>query len=159
MMSCDIWYHIWYQIWHHGPRQRRRRGRRRSGCNAGASTCADSDIWLCQTTRKKGRAWWGPDVPRTMTDWDTQRRTSPVWMPWCVGRRGRAWPRRGGCSITVANFKHPALKPAECYCNSAPPRAFSKVGIDTLKSYMISYLIFLILYMKVCVLWYHWPMI
>jgi hypothetical protein len=50
---------------------------------------------LCQMRRKKGRAWWGAQRPRTMTDWDTQCRTSPVcqWMS-RTQRTSRALSRR-----------------------------------------------------------------
>jgi hypothetical protein len=57
----------------------------------------------------------------------------------CIRRRGRARPCQGGQHITFTDYKLAELDAAKSNFSSALPSAFSKVGIHTLKSCMISY--------------------
>ncbi len=68
----------------------------------------------------------------------------------CVWRLGLAAPLSRRVLDHSHWFEYPALEPAERDFDRALFRAFLAVGIVTLSSCMISYLISLILHMKVC---------
>ena len=148
-------------IWHvNSCRRRVQLPEEQPGAGAGGAGARIYRCRLCRTTRKTGRAWLGGRRPRTMIDWDTRCRTSPVWMR-RTPRTSRASSRRAldhhhwfwtACTWTCR---------ARLWQRSMQP--VFRMGKDTLISCLISYLISsLISYMKICDmrsdiidLWYH----